>query len=124
MQSLYNASDVFVFPSIKEGWGHVALEAMASGVPVVASGIEPMTEYLIDSENALLISPMDYTDLAEKIMTMFYDIKSRAKLIKNAMSTASMYSWENAARAHIDYYNDIIGGNLISKDHKRAAGND
>ncbi len=90
MQSLYNASDVFVFPSIKEGWGLVALEAMASGVPVVASGIEPMTEYLIDSENALLISPMDYTDLAEKIMTMFYEIKSRAKLIKNAMSTDSM----------------------------------
>jgi glycosyltransferase-like protein len=56
---LYNAADVFVFPSVKEGWGLVVLEALASGVPVIASGIEPMTEYLSDRENSLLVSPMD-----------------------------------------------------------------
>ncbi len=124
MQSLYNASDVFVFPSIKEGWGLVALEAMASGVPVVASGIEPMTEYLIDSENALLISPMDYTDLAEKIMTVFYDTELSLRLIYNGRNTAKMYSWENAARGHIDFYNGILEGSVISKGNKRAVGND
>src|SRR3989337_1571932 len=45
ISKLYQAGDVFVFPSIREGWGLVVLEAMASGLPVIASGIEPMTDY-------------------------------------------------------------------------------
>lgn len=120
MSSLYNAADVFAFPSIKEGWGLVVLEAMAASVPIIASGIEPMTEYLIDEENALLISPMDYQDLAQKISLLIGNPDLREHFVKKGLSTAKMYSWENAAQKHIDFYNDILnrGPNL------RAVGND
>ncbi|MGB3728887.1 MAG: MSMEG_0565 family glycosyltransferase, partial [Thermodesulfobacteriota bacterium] len=120
MSSLYNAADVFAFPSIKEGWGLVVLEAMAASVPVIASGIEPMTEYLIDEENALLISPMDYQDLAQQISLLIGNPDLQAHFIKKGLSTARMYSWENAARKHLDFYNEILnrGSNL------RAVGND
>ena len=120
MPSLYNSADVFAFPSIKEGWGLVVLEAMAASVSVIASGIEPMTEYLIDEENALLISPMDYEDLAQKISLLLSNPNLQSHFIKKGISTAKMYSWENAARKHIDFYNEILnqGSNL------RAVGND
>ncbi len=124
MQSLYNAADVFVFPSIKEGWGLVVQEAMAAGVPVIASGIEPMTEYLVDEENSLLISPKDYGALAQKIIMVFDNSELRSKLIENAHRTANMYSWENAARKHIEYYNEILKERSISAEDKRAQAHD
>jgi glycosyltransferase-like protein len=108
MPSLYNAADVFAFPSIKEGWGLVVLEAMAAGVPVIASGIEPMTEYLIDEENALLISPMDDSDLAEKIILLLEHSDLQKHFINKGRQTAKMYSWDNAARKHNDFYNEIL----------------
>ncbi|MGO6908031.1 glycosyltransferase, partial [Rhizobium ruizarguesonis] len=46
MPSLYRLADALVFPSLKEGFGLVVLEAMASGIPVVTSSIAPFTEYL------------------------------------------------------------------------------
>jgi len=108
MPSLYNAADVFAFPSIKEGWGLVVLEAMAAGVPVIASDIEPMTEYLIDEENALLISPMDDRDLAEKIILLLEHEDLQNHFINKGRHTAKMYSWENAARKHNDFYKEIL----------------
>ncbi len=122
MQSLYNSADVFVFPSIKEGWGLVVQEAMAAGVPVIASGIEPMTEYLVDEENSLLISPMDYDEMAQKIIMVFDNLGLRSKLIENGRSTAIIYSWENAARKHIDFYNEILKEKGVSIEDKRAVG--
>ncbi|MCZ6528673.1 MAG: MSMEG_0565 family glycosyltransferase [Candidatus Dadabacteria bacterium] len=124
MQSLYNSADVFVFPSIKEGWGLVVQEAMAAGVPVIASGIEPMTEYLVDEENSLLISPMDYDEMAQKIIMVFDNLGLRSKLIENGRSTANIYSWENAARKHIDFYNEILKEKGVSIEDKRAVGDD
>ena len=124
MESLYNAADVFVFPSIKEGWGLVVQEAMAAGVPVIASGIEPMTEYLVDKENSLLITPMDYGGMAQKIIIVFDNLELRSKLIENGRSTASMYSWENAARKHLNFYNEILEKNSSSIEDKKVAGHD
>ena len=124
MPDLYNSADVFVFPSIKEGWGLVVLEAMASGVPVIASGIEPMTEYLIDEENALLVSPMDYDEIAEKIMILVDNSDLQSHFIKKGRNTAKMYSWENAARKHLNFYNEIVEGSKPSANEKRVVGND
>jgi len=81
---LYNAGDVFLFPSIKEGWGLVVLEAMASGLPVIASDIEPLTEFLEDGNNSLL------------------------KLVSGGKKTAEKYSWEATAESHLAIYNDIL----------------
>ncbi len=50
MPALYRAADALVFPSVKEGFGLVVLEAMASGIPVVTSRIAPFTEYLGDDD--------------------------------------------------------------------------
>lgn len=108
MPLLYNAADVFVFPSIKEGWGLVLLEAMAAGVPVISSNIEPMTEFLEDGENSVLISPNDYKALAHQIVRVLESSELRSRLINNGEKTAQMYSWESAALNHIECYNRIL----------------
>src|SRR3990172_7580634 len=105
---LYQAGDVFVFPSIKEGWGLVVLEAMASGLPVIASGIEPMTDYLKDGENALLVSPMDYATLARQIIRVLDKSDLRDRLIINGIKTAKAYSWRNTALKHEEFYGRVL----------------
>src|SRR3990170_3129925 len=108
MVNLYQAGDVFVFPSVKEGWGLVVLEAMASGLPVIASGIEPMTDYLKDGENALLVSPMDYESLARQIIRVLEEGELRYKLIMNGIETAKAYSWQNTALRHLEFYSSFL----------------
>jgi len=58
-------------------------EAMASGLPVIASGIEPMTDYLKDEENAILVSPMDYKALAQQIIRVLEKTALQDRLIIN-----------------------------------------
>ena len=110
INELYRASDVLVFPSVKEGWGLVVLEAMASGVPVVSSNIEPMTEYLIDEENSILVSPMDYETLSRKIIRVLEETDLRNKLIRNGRKTSEAYSWRNTALKHEEFYSEVLEG--------------
>jgi glycosyltransferase-like protein len=105
---LYAAGDIFIFPSLKEGWGLVVLEAMASGVPVIASNIEPLTEYLKDSENAILIPPMDHEALAQQIISVLENKDLTDKLAKEGLKTAKSYSWGNTALMHSELYNRIV----------------
>jgi glycosyltransferase-like protein len=109
MPKLYKAGDVFVFPSVKEGWGLVVLEAMASRLPVVASKIEPMTDYLKNEENALLVSPTDYKALARGIIRVLEKTELRDKLVRNGIKTAEAYRWRNTALRHEEFYRGILG---------------
>ena len=116
---LYNAADVFVFPSVREGWGLVVLEALASGVPVIASGIEPMTEYLRDRENSLLVSPTDCDQIASLIIELSENGELRRRLALGGRETAEGYSWENAALGHVRLYGTILGD---TKQNEARAG--
>ncbi len=105
---LYNAADIFVFPSLKEGWGLVALEAMASGVPIVASDIEPLTEFMQDGENSLLVPPLDFGALAQGIIMILEDGVLYEKLKAGGRSTAGQYGWQSVALEHLDIYRSIL----------------
>lgn len=104
MVELYRAGDVFVFPSVKEGWGLVVLEAMASGLPVIASNIEPLTEYLKDGENAILIPPMDHKYLAQQIVRVL----ETPELNINGIETAKAFSWQSTALNHLEFYSRVL----------------
>ncbi len=108
LAGLYHAADVFLFPSVREGWGLVVLEALASGVPVIASDIEPLTEYLKDRENALLVSTMDHGGIASLIIGLAEDRDLRQRLALAGRKTAEEYSWEKAALGHVRFYSGIL----------------
>ncbi|MCL4245240.1 MAG: MSMEG_0565 family glycosyltransferase [Candidatus Dadabacteria bacterium] len=108
MPLLYASADVFAFPSVKEGWGLVLLEAMSAGVPVVSSNIPPMTEFLKNGENAVLVDPADYKGLARGILEVVEDPELAGRLTANGDETARFYSWESAARRHAELYGSIL----------------
>jgi len=115
INDLYKAGDVFVFPSVKEGWGLVVLEAMASGLPVIASDIEPLTEFLEDGTNSLLVSPMDYKSFSDGVIKIIEDGETNKKLQSNGRNTAKKYSWETTAEGHLAIYNNILkNSNLLT----------
>ncbi len=116
---LYNAADVFVFPSLKEGWGLVVLEAMASGVPVIASDIEPLTEFMEDGKNSLLVSPLDCGALAEGIIRILEDGALREKLKTGGTDTAGQYGWDRVALEHLNIYRDILNTGVSHVEEKR-----
>jgi glycosyltransferase involved in cell wall biosynthesis len=108
MFKAYEVGDVFVFPSVKEGWGLVVLEAMASGLPVVASNIEPLIEYLRDGENSMLVPFLNNDMLVEQIIRVLLDAELRDRLIMNGRKTAEAYSWGNTALRHDEFYKGIL----------------
>ena len=106
LPALYHCADAFVFPSIKEGWGLVLLEAIASGLPVITSNISPFTEFLT-SDSALLVNPNSYDEIA-KGMEAVLNEKITKKLIQNSATIPKQYSWQRSAKLHLKQYFKII----------------
>lgn len=89
----YLAADVALFPSEwDEPFGLVGLEAMACGVPLVATGTGGSADYLRDGENAVLVPPGDSAALAAAIRRLASAPELRARLTAGGASTASAYS--------------------------------
>lgn len=104
LTSWYHAADGFVFPSVKEGWGIAVLEAMAAGLPVVASDIPVFREYLRDEENALLAPAGDPAALAEVMRRVVDDRRLRTRLGAAGPQLAADFTWERAAERHAELY--------------------
>jgi len=89
------ASDVFVLPSLSEGFPNVVLEAMASGLPIVATNVGGLSEIVKDGENGFLVDPKNPEQIAEKINLFLEDEKFRERISKNSKNKAKEYSWES-----------------------------
>jgi glycosyltransferase-like protein len=103
---LYRCADAFVFPSLKEGWGLVVLEAIASEIPVITSNQPPFTEFL-SSEQALLINPQDADAIAQAMIESLQP-EVAYSLKQNSQSVLAQYSWEASAHLHIQCYGKLL----------------
>jgi glycosyltransferase involved in cell wall biosynthesis len=107
MAALYSGADVFVFPSLYEGFGLPPLEAMACGTPVVASSRSAMPEVLGDA--ALLVEPQDVSAVTGAVRRVLEDGALRSRLREAGLQRAAGYSWEAAARATVEVYRRAAG---------------
>ena len=105
----YHSADAFVFPSVKEGWGLVALEALAAGLPVITSDIPVFREYLSDGEGALMVPAGDASALAEAMRRVASDANLRSRLAAAGPAVAGRYTWEACARRHAEIYREVAG---------------
>jgi glycosyltransferase involved in cell wall biosynthesis len=85
----YRAADVFVQPSHFEALGNTALEAMASGLAVVASGVGGLGDFCVDGANALIHEPRSPRSLADALARMLDDAALRERLAKAGLQTVT-----------------------------------
>lgn len=93
----YKAADVLVLPSFSESFGIVNLEAMASGLPIVASNVGGIPNVVIHSINGLLFDAGDHRALADEIIYIFQNDELREFFAKNGKKMVQDYSWEKIA---------------------------
>jgi glycosyltransferase involved in cell wall biosynthesis len=96
LPSLYAGADLFVFPSLFEGFGIPLLEAMASGTPVCASNVSSIPEVVKNA--GLLFDPEDADDMAASILQIILDNSLRKKLIQRGLRQSALFSWDDSAR--------------------------
>ncbi len=109
---LYRLADSFVFPSVKEGWGLVIFEAIASNLPIITSNQPPFTEFLIPDQ-AILIDPYNIKALAQAMIASLQpQVANRLK--QNSQSVLAQYSWETSARLHEQCYRQLLQRRSVS----------
>ena len=89
----YAAAAAVIVPSDYESFGMVALEAMASGAPVIAANVGGLAFLVRDQSTGLLVPPRDPISLAQKIRTLLTDSEKRQRLGQNAAQVAQQYAW-------------------------------
>ena len=107
LPSLYAGARAFVYPSVYEGFGLPVLEAMASGVPVVASPFTSLPE--VTQGAALLVDPDDVNALASAIHRSLVDENWRQTAITSGLAVAQTFSWDRCADQTIKVYQSISG---------------
>ncbi len=98
---------VFVLPSLYESFGIVALEAMASGTPLIISNGCGFSEYLEDGKNALVVSPKA-GEIAQAIERLMEDRQLWKKLRRNGMRFAKKLDWSRIAKRVIEVYESVL----------------
>jgi glycosyltransferase involved in cell wall biosynthesis len=104
--ALLSAADVFVFPSLYEGFGLPPLEAMACGAPVICSNVSSLPEVL--GEGGLLVEPRDASAWTEAMARVLGDARLCAELRARGLQQAQKFSWERTARETLAVYENVM----------------
>jgi glycosyltransferase involved in cell wall biosynthesis len=111
-------SDVFVLPSLSEGFPNVILEAMATGLPIIATRIGGIPEIIVDKTNGFLVDPKNPNQISEKINLLFKDEKLRKKISSNNIKEIKKYDWKNVIDELENVYLQVINNNLKKIDRE------
>jgi glycosyltransferase-like protein len=103
----YRTADALAFPSVKEGFGLVALEGLACDLPVVASDLPVFREFLTDGQDALLPATGDPVALADAMERVMTDPALRSTLVEGGRAVVPRFTWEASAARHRDVYSTV-----------------
>jgi glycosyltransferase-like protein len=112
MERLFRAADVFAFPSVREGFGLAALEALAAELPVVATDLDVFRGFLIDRDSALLVPPGDREALGRALARIAVDPALAARLRAGGRRVVPEHTWDAAAAAHERVYEAFLGAGV------------
>lgn len=102
---LVSGAVAFILPSLWEGFGIPALEAMACGTPVIVSNVSSLPEVV--GEAGLLINPYSEEEIAQAIRTVYTDKKLQQKLSKKGLEQVKRFSWEKMAKIVLKVFEEV-----------------
>lgn len=117
MPALFRSADVLAMPSLREGFGLVVLEALASGTPVVTSKLAPFTEYL-DESLVDWADPMDCASIADALRRAFARGRS-AQRSAAVQALLDRYNWAAGAQRHLALYREMLAA--PARTHREPA---
>ena len=103
----YGACDVFVYPSLYEGFGLPIIEAMACGRAVACSNTTAMPE--VADSAALLFDPRSEAEIVLAIRDLLVDSELRSRMERLGLQRSTLYSWDRTARRTLEVYYDVAG---------------
>lgn len=93
---LYQGSDIFIVPSLSEGFSLPGLEAMACGCAVIATMNGGSEQHIINHQNGILVNPANSQELAKVIIELINNDQLRMTLVKNGFETVKNYTYSKA----------------------------
>jgi glycosyltransferase involved in cell wall biosynthesis len=105
LPALYNAADLFVYPSLYEGFGLPPLEAMQCGTPVITSNTSSLPEVVGDA--GIMVNPYNVNELANKMYEVLTNDGLKEELSKKGLERAKLFSWKKCAEEHLKVYEEV-----------------
>lgn len=103
LNKIYRMADIYIIPSYHEGFPRTIWEAMANGLPVIATKVGSIPYYLRDGEDALLIEPKKVVQIQEAVIMLINDYKLRRRLISNGALLAKENTVETSVQLLISH---------------------
>lgn len=110
------AADIFVMPSLAEGFGLAALEALHCGTPVIASKVGGIPEFVANGKNGFLVDPGNPAELADRLALLINDKKVYETVQLGTAAISDEYSVEHQARRLILLYEKLLGTSLLESN--------
>ena len=106
LAELYQRASIFAFPSLDEGFGMPVLEAMAHGVPVIASKSSALPEVCGDA--AILVDPLNKDQIAVELLRLATEPELRKEFIERGIARASNFTWNAAVERTWEVYRELL----------------
>lgn len=111
LPALYSMANLFVFPSLYEGFGIPPLEAMACSTPVLASDRGALPE--TTGGSALLVNPENIDDMARGMISLLFDEDMRRSYVLKGKKWAEQFTWERTAKETLKVYEEVISSKKV-----------
>jgi glycosyltransferase involved in cell wall biosynthesis len=98
IRRIYNQSDIFLFPSEREGWGMPPMEAMACGVPVISTAVGAVPEFITPGISGIIVQPKDIQGMTKALNVLIEDKTKRERMGHQGYEAMKKYRWKNSAR--------------------------
>ncbi|GAA1474434.1 D-inositol-3-phosphate glycosyltransferase [Corynebacterium felinum] len=122
--TIYQAADIVAVPSYNESFGLVAMEAQASGTPVVAARVGGLPIAVAEGETGVLVDGHDPADWADALTQLLDDDATRMRMAEDAVVHASNFSWQSSASTLAEIYAEVLSTEIPECPKRFAMGND
>ena len=110
-------ADIFVLPSLSEGFPSVLLEAMASGLPVIATSVGGIPELIDEGINGFLVNIKRPDEIADRILTLMQNDDIRKEMSANNREKAELFTWDMVAdKVEMIYRSNCVEIEVVPKE--------